>query len=64
MDMGEGRKEKGRCMDRVTWKFTITYVKLIASGNLLYDSGTSNRGSVTGGVGREMGRRGHRCTCG
>ena len=27
MDMGEGRKEKWRCMDRVTWKFTIPYVK-------------------------------------
>ena len=25
--MGEGRKEQGRCMDRVTWKFTIPYVK-------------------------------------
>ena len=43
----EGRKERVRCMERITWKFTIPYVKQIASGSLLYDSGTSNRGSVT-----------------
>ena len=24
---GEGRREKGRRMERVTWKFTIPYVK-------------------------------------
>ena len=29
-------------------KFTIPCAKQIASGNLLYDSGNSNRGSVTG----------------
>ena len=38
MDMGRG-EEKVRCMKRVTWKLTI------ASGNLLYGSGNSNRGS-------------------
>jgi len=27
MGMGEGRREKGRCMERVTWKFTTPYVK-------------------------------------
>ena len=31
MDMGggrgEGRREKRRCMERVTWEFTIPYVK-------------------------------------
>ena len=43
----EGRRVKVRRMERVTWKFTIPYVKQIASGNLLYDSGTSNRGSIT-----------------
>ena len=35
-------------MDRVTWKFMIPYIKEIANGNLLYDSGNSNRDSVTG----------------
>ena len=24
---GEGRREKGICMERVTWKFTSPYVK-------------------------------------
>ena len=40
--------------------YTLTYVKQIASGNLLYDSGTSNQGSVTtsrGGMGWEVGGR-------
>ena len=31
-----------RCMERVTWKFTLACVKYIANGNLLYDSGNSN----------------------
>ena len=55
-----GRRERVRCMERVTWKFTIPYVKQIANGNLLYDSGNLDRGSVTiqrGGMGRKMGRR-------
>ena len=34
-------------MERVIWKFTIPYVKQMANGNLLYDSGNSNRGSIT-----------------
>ena len=38
---GEGRRERVRCMERVTWEFTIPYVKQIANGNLLYDSGNS-----------------------
>ena len=53
----EGRRERVRCMERVTWKSIIPYVKQIANGNLLYDSGNSKRGSMTiqkGGVGREM----------
>ena len=46
MDMGRG-EERVRCMERVTWKLTLPYVKSIANGNSLYDSGNSNRGSVS-----------------
>ena len=60
-----------RYMERVTWKFTIPYVKHKANGNLLYDSGNSNRGSVTGcrvGWGGRweggLGGRGYMYTCG
>ena len=42
-----GRKKRVRCMERVTWKLTLPYVKKIANGNLLYGSGNSNRGSVS-----------------
>jgi hypothetical protein len=45
MDMG--RREKVRCMARVTWKLTLPYAKQIANRNLLYDSGNSNRDSVS-----------------
>ena len=45
MDMGIG-EESVRCMERVTRKLTLPYVKEIAKGNLLYGSGNSNRGSV------------------
>ena len=34
MDMGRGEK-RVRCMERVTWKLTLPYVKKIANGNLL-----------------------------
>ena len=54
---GVGTKETVRYMERVIQKLTLAYVKYIANGNLLYDSGNSNRGSVTtqrGGIGREM----------
>ena len=46
-------------MERVTQKFTIPYVKQIANGNLLYDSGNSNGfwDRQRGEVGREIGRR-------
>ena len=44
----EERREKGRCMESITQTFTIPYTKQIANGNLLYDSGNSNRGSETG----------------
>ena len=43
----EERRDRVRCMERVTWKLTIPFVKLIAIGNLLYDSRSTNRGSVT-----------------
>ena len=46
MDMERG-EESVRYMERVTWKLTLPYVKLIANGNLLYGSGNSNRGSVS-----------------
>ena len=39
MDMG--RREKVRCMERVTWKHTLLYVKQIANGNFLYGSENS-----------------------
>ena len=40
--------------------YTLTYVKQIANGNLLYDTGNSNWGSVTterSGKGWEVGGR-------
>ena len=40
MDM-VGGEEKVRCMERVTWKLTLPYVKEIANRNLLYGSGNS-----------------------
>ena len=45
---GLGKKERMGCMERVTRKHILPYVKQIANGNLLYDSGNSNRGSETG----------------
>ena len=63
----EGRKERVRCMERVTWKLTLPYVKQRANANLLNDSGNSNRGSLTtyrGGIGRKMGGRAHMYTYG
>ena len=62
MDMGRG-EERVRCMERVTWKLTLPYVKYKANGNFLYGSGNSNRGSVSTwrvGIGQEMG--GYICT--
>ena len=46
MDMQRG-EERVRCMERITWKLTLPYVKQIAKRNLLYGSGNSNRGSVS-----------------
>ena len=45
MDMGRG-EERLRCMERVTWKLTLPYVKEIANRIFLYVSVNSNRGSV------------------
>ena len=59
MDMGRG-EERVRCMERVTRKLTLPYIKETANRNLLYVSGNSNRGSVPTyrcGMGREMGVR-------
>ena len=44
-DMGSGEK-RVRCMERVTWKLALPYIKYIANGSLLSDSGNSNRCSV------------------
>ena len=46
-------EERVRCMERVTWKLTLPYIKQIADGNLLYGSRNSYKGSVStwGGVG-------------
>ena len=46
MDMWRGDK-RVRCMERVTWKLALPYVKEIANRNLPYGSGNSNRGSVS-----------------
>ena len=46
------KQERVRCMERVTWRLTLPYVKYIASGNLLYGSGNSNGLCINlGGVG-------------
>ena len=45
-DSGRG-EERVRCLDRVTWKLALPYVKQIASGDLLYISQNSNKGSVS-----------------
>ena len=47
MDRAGGKKESVGGMEKVTWKYTLSYVKYIANGNLLYDSGNSNQGLVT-----------------
>ena len=39
VDMGRG-EERVRCMERVTWKLILPYVKQIGNRNLLYGSGT------------------------
>ena len=39
VDLGRG-KECVRCMERVTWKLTLSCVKQIANGSLLYGQET------------------------
>ena len=46
----------GGAGERVTWQLTLPYVKHIANGNLLDDSGNSSWGSVRTEKGR-MGRK-------
>ena len=45
--MYTGREQRMRCVERVTWKFTLPCLKYIANGNLLYVSGNSNKDSVS-----------------
>ena len=40
-------REDGMNGDSIRDTYTLSYVKWITSGNLLYDSGKSNQGSVT-----------------
>ena len=61
-------EERVRCMERVTWKLILAYVKQIAKGNLLYGSGNSNRGLCINpeewdgeGDGREVQKGGDIC---
>ena len=56
---GERGGEGEMYLERVTWKLTLPYVKQIANGNLLYDSGSSETlyQSKGGGMGWEMGGR-------
>ena len=42
MDVGKG-EERVRCMERVTWKLTLPYVKQKTNGNLLYVSSNSKQ---------------------
>ena len=46
-DTGGRKKERVGFMERVTWNLILPNVNYIANGNLLYDSGNSNQGSVT-----------------
>jgi len=45
MDTGRG-EERVRCMERVTWKLTLLYVKQIVNGNCSMSQGTQT-GSVS-----------------
>ena len=54
---GEGRRERMKCMESNVETYNST-CKIDSQWDLLYDSGNSNRGSVTiskGGTQREMG---------
>ena len=47
MDMGGREGEGGTKGESSMEIYTLPHVKQINSGNLLYDSGNSNQGSVT-----------------
>ena len=66
MDMGRG-EERVRCMERVTWKLTLTYVKYsqrefavwlrkLKQGLCINEVGWNEEGD-----GREVQKRGHIC---
>ena len=46
VDMRRG-EERVRRMERITGKLSLSCVKYIVNGNLLYGSGCSNRSSVS-----------------
>ena len=59
MDMERG-EERVRCMERVTWKPVLPYLKYIASGNLLLCLRELKQGlciNLEGWKGSEMGGR-------
>ena len=66
MDMGR-EEERVRCMERVTWKLTLPYVKQIANRNLPYGSGKSKELCINleewggEGDGREVQKGGDIC---
>ena len=47
VNMGQGEGESGMNGESSMESYTLPYFKQIASGNLLYNSGNSNWGSVT-----------------
>ena len=67
MDIGKG-EEKVRCMERVTWKLTVPYVKQIATGICCMAQETQTgalyqpRGVGWGGRWREVQKVGDVCT--
>ena len=48
MDMGRGKRM--RCIERITWKLTLSYVKQTDNRNLLYGSENSKRDSVSSSI--------------
>ena len=70
MNTGRGNTEGGTNGESSMETYTLPYVKQIASGNLLYDSGRANQCSVITQRGEMGGRweggskgRGHMYTC-
>ena len=48
MEKVGGEEGQGEMYEESNRNFTISCVKQVANGNLLYDSGNSNRSSATG----------------